>query len=337
MMKKIFFLFLFAGAAILSGTENKDDRLFPSVKLGDPASRAQIDSVLASVNGEPVILSDVLLETAGAEAKLGGIFTGERLLSEVREIRKQALEKIIRRKLLYQVYLDKPFPVPPQEIENMLDQISAEFGDMGREALQKRLNMMGITMSKLRSRALEKLVTDVLQYQFCDKAVNITPKEVYEEYKARSEEWSKPEQINLQLLQIVRSGSKNADPGKLLEELKTKTASAGFETFRNLIIRYSDAANASEGGMTGFMDRSKLRPEFRDALEKLLVGQVAGPVAAPEAWYFLRIAGIEKSSRIPFSGISEKIRARMMEEAIGKQREAFYRKLREKAVIRYYF
>lgn len=309
--------------------------VMPSARLGS-MSRMQVDSVLATINGDAVTLLDVILETAAQERILRSHYTGERLLSETRALRLAALEQILIRKLLYLKYKEKPFPVPPQEIENMLDALCRDFGVATRAELEEKFRPLGISMEKVRARAQEKLVTDAILYQLCDKTVTVTPKDVYDEYKAHPEAWSRPERINLQLIRISSEGGR-MDSASRIETLRKSAFNVTFNEFHALAVKFSDAPNASEGGMTGYMSRDKLRPEFAEALKDAMVGQTVGPVTVPGETYFIRLCGVEKASLIPFASISASIEARLKENALREHRAEYIRALREKNVIRYYF
>ena len=330
-IRLICFVLFFAGAAV-RGTD-----LFPTVRLDSGASRAQIDSVLVSVNGDPVTLLDVLLETTGAERELAGLFTGERLLNETKQLRTRTLENIILRKLLYLKYLENPFPVPPQEIENLVDIISRDMGITTREMLEERLTALGSSLEKLKERAKERLVTEAMLHQLCDREVYVTPREVYEEYTSHPERWTEPEAINLQLLQILReNGKSGGNPAKYAEGLRNQVAGASYELFRELVKAHSDSPLAASGGETGYMSTEKLRPEFAAALKGLRAGETAGPVETPEAFYFLRICGFRPAKKIPFSKIRERIEKELTDRALAENRRQYEEKLREKAVIRYF-
>lgn len=329
-MKRYLMIFTCLLTVSLAGAD-----VMPSARLGS-MTRMQVDSVLASINGDAVTLLDVILETAAQERILRSHYTGERLLSETRSLRLAALEQILTRKLLYLKYLEKPFPVPPQEVENFMDALCRDFGVSTRAELEEKFKAIGITMEKVRTRTVEKLVTDAIMYQLCDKTVTVTPKEVYEEYKAHPGEWSIPERINLQLIRISSEGGRT-DAAARIEALRKSAFNVTFEEFQTLAVKYSDAPNAAGGGMTGYMPRDKVRPEFAEALKDAMVGQTVGPVAVPGETYFLRLCGIEKARLIPFSGISASIEARLREKAVREHRAEYIRALREKAVIRYYF
>lgn len=322
---------------LLSALAAEGTDLFPSVHLDSEANRAKIDSVLVSVNGDPVTLLDVLLETTGAERELAGLFTGERLLNETRELRNRTLESIILRKLLYLKYQENPFPVPPQEIENIIDLISRDMGYATRETLEEKLSVLGSSLDKLRERAKERLVTEALLRQLCDREVFVTPREVYEEYANHPERWTEPEALNLQLLQILReNGRAGSNPAGYAEGLRDQIRNANYDVFRELVLRHSDSPLASSGGETGYMPADKLRPEFAAALKGLSAGETAGPVETPEAFYFIRICGHHPAKKIPFSKIRERIEKELQDRALAENRKKYEERLREKAVIRYF-
>ena len=324
-------------AVLIAAASARGADLFPTVHLDKGASKAQIDAVLVSVNGEPVTLLDILLETTGAERELAGLVTGERLLNETKQLRARTLESIILRKLLYQKYLETPFPVPPQEIENVIDAISRDMGVTTREMLEERLSVLGFSLAKLKERAKERLVTEAMLRQLCDREVYVTPREVYEEYASHPERWTEPAAINLQLIQILReNGRAGANPAKYAENLRKSALGSSYEIFRELVRQHSDSSMASSGGETGYMPADKLRPEFAAALKGLQAGETVGPVETPEAFYFIRICGSRPAKKIPFSKIRDRIEKELMDRALTENRRKYEEKLREKAVIRYF-
>lgn len=311
--------------------------LLPSVQLKNLSDKTQIDSVLVSVNGEPITLLDVILETAGMERRLAGHLTGERLMRETHKIRMEAVEMIILHRLLFLEYLKRPFPIPNQEVESMIDKIAKEMGDGTRETLEQQLKVYGFSIAKLKVRTKQRIATETILAYLCDRKVYITPKEVYDEYKAHPEKWSTPARIELQLLQILHNSNKNPDPQKAISEISKKIKNCSPQTFSSLVKEYSEGILAENNGMTGIMDLDKLRPEFASVVKGRQRNDIAGPVKTPEAWYFIRIHTLYPASKIPFAKISESIHKELREKAWTKNRKDFSDSLRKNAIIRYYF
>ncbi|MBO7146392.1 MAG: peptidylprolyl isomerase [Lentisphaeria bacterium] len=307
------------------------------VMAQDLGKETRIDSVLASVNGDPVTLLDVLLETSREELRLASLYTGARLYSEIAKLRQSVVEDIILRKLVYSQYEKKPFPIDNQYIESMLDFYAMTIGNGSREGLLKKINEMGTTLGELRRKVKEKIAVDILLMDACDRPVYITPKEVYEEYEKNQKRWTTPASYNLELLQIAKNNSRSgADVTKSCQEIKKQLEKADAKRFEQLVKSTSDAPNASTGGKIGNVDADKLRPEFV-VVTKMKTGEICGPVETPEGFYFIRLAGITAEKKIPFEKASSEIRTNLEKEAKARMRKAYAEKIKKEALIRYYF
>ena len=310
-----------------------------SVAVPIPLPGTRIDSVLVSVNGEPITLLDVILETGGREKELAGIYSGERLFSETRKLREETVEQIVTRKLIYEKYKAQPFDIPRQEIENLLDEFVRSSGAESRAALEKSLLPFGITPERLREQARERIAVEVLLMRDCNHHVDVTPKEVYEDYKAHPEKWTVPEKISLQLLQInVTAGSAGGDPKAAVEAVRKELdGDSSQKNFTRLVLEKSDGATASEGGITEGAVLEKLRPEFIEALKGKKSGDVVGPIEAPEAFFFLRVIGTEPAKLIPFSQANREVRDALYNAKAAEKRKEYEEQIRRDAVIRRFY
>ena len=309
------------------------------ISVPTPMPGTRIDSVVVSVNGEPITLLDVILETGSRERELAGIFSGQRLSNETLELRMETIDQIVFRKLVYEKYKANPFDIPRQEIENLLDEFVRTTGAESRASLEKSLQPFGITPERLREQALERIAVEVMLMRDCDHQVYITPKEVYEDYKAHPEKWTVPEKITLQLLQInVTAGSAGGDPEAAVKAIRKELdEDSSQKNFTRLVLEKSDGANASTGGVTEGYDRDKLRPEFIEALKDKKSGDVVGPIEAPEAYFFIRVVGIEPARPVPFSQANREVRDALYQERVAAKRKEYFEKIRKNAAIRYFF
>lgn len=309
------------------------------ISVPTPMPGTRIDSVVVSVNGEPITLLDVILETGSRERELAGIFSGQRLSNETLELRMETVDQIVFRKLVYEQYKANPFDIPRQEIENLLDEFVRITGAESRASLEKSLQPFGITPERLREQALERIAVEVMLMRDCDHQVYITPKEVYEDYKAHPEKWTVPEKITLQLLQInVTAGSAGGDPEAAVKAIRKELdEDSSQKNFTRLVLEKSDGASASSGGVTESMERDKLRPEFIEALKDKKSGDVVGPIEAPEAYFFIRVIGIEPARPVPFSQANREVRDALYQERVAEKRKEYFEQIRKNAAIRYFF
>ncbi len=316
----------------------KDAILVDEADRKDLARETKVDSILASVNGEPVTLLDILLESAREESRLAAIFTGERLYSETAKLRRKIVDDIVDRKLVYATYKENPFDIDKQYIENMVDSIALSMGDGTRKSLEKRSKAMGTTMDEIREKAKERLAVDVIMGEYCDRQVYVTPKDVYDYYESHILEWVTPEALELQLLLVRRDGGRSGlDAKEACATMSKSLAGADEAKFKSLARSYSDGPNASSGGAMGSIERSKLRPEFEAALKDLKAGAIAGPVETPEGFYFIRVEAIAAAITPPFDKVEREIRRKLEDSAKELKRSSYIQGLKDKAIVRYYF
>ena len=320
-----------AVCAIPFATKAADDAA--SIPIPPPGTRK--DSVLVTVNGEPITLLDVILENGTQEKELAGVYSGERLVDKTFDLRNETVDRIICRKLVYEKYKADPFDIPRQEVENLLDAYVRDSGADSRATLEKNLLPYGITMERLRERARERIAVEVLLMRDCDHQVFITPKEVYEDYKAHPEKWTVPEKISLQLLQInVTAGSAGGDPQAAVKAVRQELdKDSSRKNFTRLVLEKSDGASASTGGIMEDVEFDDLRPEFIEALKGKKADDVVGPIEAPEAFFFLRVIGTEPARLIPFSQASREVYDALDKERVEEKRREYYNQLKRKAVI----
>ncbi len=304
----------------------------------DIGKETRVDSVLASVNGEPITLLDVMLESGREEMRLASLFSGARLYTEIAKLRKGVIEEIITRKLVYAQYTAKPFPIENQYIESIIDMLSITMGGGTRDGLVKKAKELGTTMNELRQKAKEKIAVDILLSEYCDRPIFTTPKDVYDYYVNNPREWTTPARYEMELLQISRNGGRSGpDPKIACQKLSEQMTNADKALFYQLVKANSDAPNSENGGNVGLVDEDKLRPEFSPVVKKLKPGMIAGPVETPEGFYFIRLAAILPEEKIPFEKASEEIRKRLDLQAKSELRKAYSDKIKQKALIRYYF
>lgn len=326
--------FLLLSAAGVNGTETSEIPAGNHLLLSE---NSRIDSVLATVNGIPVTLGDVILESASAERVIAGIYSGERLYNETIKIRLEVLENIIFRHLVYDQYRKKPFDIPKQEVENLLASLMEGAGISDRKDFEKQAEKSGFSLEDLRNKTREKLAVDILLAQFCDRTVSVTPKQIYEEYGKHPERWSVPAQIRLQMIQLKpEQNAESPEHTAKVQLVKELLKDADLLKFRQVAKEYSDMPADTWDSKT-LVDVQSLRPEFLTLVKDKNVGDILGPVSTPEAIYFIRIAELRNAHKKSFSAVSGEIGEMLKNAAIAEKRQQYRKKLQESAVIRYFF
>lgn len=293
--------------------------------------------LLATVNGAPITVYDVANECAWPEARLPLMFQGEELRKAVAKLRQETCEKIIERELVFDEFKEKGFQLPRSYIEENLDRLMTAFRISDRAELSALLNSHGETLDEFKLDTYKRVATDALLYDYCYRGTYITPKELTEYYQRRQAEFASPETISIDVLVLKTDGSRSDNLEALVAHLQKKLVGSDAAIFKDAVVLYSEGANVENGGNIGWIDKKNLRDDFRAALKTIEKGGVYGPIKAPEAYYFLRVADIRSGAARSFQDVKEEIREKLLKE----KRESVYREfvdnLKKKAVIKRYY
>lgn len=298
-----------------------------------PDDKLQVNSILASVNGEPVSLEDILPATRQQEYQAYAAYSGDRLYEAIRAIRLKAVNDLIDRKLVIADYRRQPFEIPNQQIEEELDNVAERMGYRSRAEFIRQARQAGSSIEKLRSEVEENMIVQLMIYRRYQIEQDITPREVYEYFQKHRREFVRPESLELGMILLPKDSPElEATAAKVGEELKADPG-----RFAELARLHSAGPGAENGGSLGRIERRRLRPEFAAAMPEPAAGQVYGPVRTAEGIFFLKVLAHSAEKQSDFREQSSEIRDRMKEELREKSRTRYLEELRKDAILRYFF
>jgi peptidyl-prolyl cis-trans isomerase SurA len=302
------------------------------------AAESRVDSILATVNGNPVTLLDVVLETGRQEARLSTVYKGTELEEEIRKIRKHVIDEIIDRKLIVEDYRTYNFEIPRQFIETNLQDLAALVADGTMTGLRRKAETFGTSIEELREKAKEKVIMDIMIHEFCVRPVNVTPEEIYRHYQDNIEQYRRESELSIDAILILGNGRHGDRAPEVIAKItEALSGEPDEQAFTTLVRLHSEGPNAEKDGNLGSVVESHLRKEFADALPGKGVGAVVGPVKTPEGTYFLRIRDRKEETVVPLSKLSAAIEAELLEARKRERYEAYLGRLKKDAVIRHLF
>lgn len=286
------------------------------------------DSIVASVNGTPISLLDVILETGFEEKQLAAAHSGQELADHVLRTRMLALRGIIDRKLIYADYEKRRLSVPRQYIEDMLSSLARNLGDGSIAGLRAAADRSGTSMEELRAKAEEKAAVDMMIQGYCLRGIDVTPAEVYARYEKEFKADFATARVELQVMLL------NGENKAMTADIKKDLAGQNESIFRSLVALYSSGPNKDDGGGLGWIDEDKLRPDFAQALEPIQPGDIVGPIETADGDYFIRLVDRVTPDATPFDKVSEKIKKSIEAERHQEAVKEYLEELRRDAVIR---
>ena len=252
-------------------------------------------AVLATVNAEAITMGDVLNESYNSEA-IAKAYAGNDLRNEIAKLRREAVDRIIDRKLLVGEFKRLNLDLPQQYVENMLDDFALNMNCKNRTELAAKARLMGTSLAELREKCAERIMAEIVIGRLLYAAHTPTPQELEEYFAANEKTFSVPEQIELALLQLPKDANTAT-----IDKIKNKL-DKDSKFFADLVKAFSCGPNRDKGGVVGMVERSNLREEFAAVIarDKIAAGKVYGPVKTAEGIYFLKIAAFKPGKKAVF-------------------------------------
>ena len=291
------------------------------------------DTVLASVDGEPIVLSEVVLESQQEEARLFAMLTGQKLEDAVVAQRRKVVNNLIDRRLLRKEFKPDEYKLDNQVIESLIDDWAATLNCKTRIDLERWARRNRTTIPEMRRKVVDYLIEQYVLFRQFAIEVNVTPRETYEFFQAHEAEYAQREALHLRALYL--DGSR----GDLNERSERVGAMLAAEPgrFAEFAAEYTDGPFRANSGDLGWLERGQLRTLFADAVGAVPeVGKPIGPVQAPEGCYFLLVEELKPAAEPDYAALERSIRERLENERRTAAYDEYLKKLREKAVIRYY-
>ena len=300
--------------------------------LSGMAAENDGSSILANVNGEAVTLGEVLSESAASE-RLARAYADNNFSEEILSLRQAAVDRIIDRKLMIAEFKRLNLVLPLNYVESLMDDLAENMGCKTRSELAAKARAMNTTVAELREKASDRLKAEMVIGREYYAIGSPTPREMDQYFNDNIDKYSLPEKVKLALLLLPENTSRSS-VDEISGQLKNDP-----RRFAELVKVFSCGPNREQGGEVGFIERKNLRKEFGAALPAgaLQNGTVYGPIKTAEGQYFIRILDVEQGKTAVFADHRDTIRKEMEKQRREKALDDLKKRLRAKAVIRYYY
>jgi peptidyl-prolyl cis-trans isomerase SurA len=253
--------------------------------------------VAAVVEGEPIFESEI-----EEQLYLFLLQTGARPEStEVDDMRKEILERLIDEKLIVQEAERAGVTVPEAEVEA---QVTAAIDDAkqrlgGQAGFQTELAREGISEAQLRERYRAEIKQQALANQLLRRQINldleVSPVEAETYFAQHKDEFPlRPPEFRVGIIQIAIEPDEKelATARKRAEDALARVK--GGESFTRVAQELSeDPATRNSGGDLGFFGRGQLEPAFEQAAFSLGPGEVSGIILTPFGFHIIRVEELD--------------------------------------------
>ncbi len=249
------------------------------------------------------------------------------------QIKKQVLENLIARELLYQESQTKGIKVDQKEIEAQVTALKGRFPS--EVEFKNALSTMNLTEADLRFQferdlAIRKLLDDQIGGK-----ITVSEKESKAYYDNNLESFKKPEQVRASHILIkVDPGAeeaKKAEARTKIESLQAKLKKG--EDFGALAKEYSEGPSGPKGGDLGFFGRGQMVKPFEETAFSMKPGQVSGMVETRFGYHLIMVAERTPESTLSYEEVKDRLEQYLKQQKVQEEIAAYVETLQGKAKI----
>lgn len=307
--------------------------LFALSFVGDVHARTLVDRIVAEVNAEPILYSEVQAKIQRGQVVMVTEFPAGPDDPDF----KRALNDEINFELIMQEIEKLELEVTDGEVEREINSF-LESRNLTREGLDQALQQQGMSFERYREDFRNQMLLRKFQGRVISPLVKITDKDVEHYYLRKS--GSTVDKINLTLRQIYIAIPDGAS--KVVVKSKLERARQVYDElkqgmdFAEAAKIYSDAANAKETGglLPSSMKLSDLSEGIREAVKDLAVGKFTEPVEFAGGYYLFYVEKKDFGGNEDFDAKKRKLEFELRSQEIIAQTRRWLQQRRQKSKVR---
>lgn len=278
------------------------------------------DRIVAVVNSDLIMLSDVKRELEPEQERIRRQHRGEELAQRLKMAEYMALTKMIERRLQLQEAKARGVDVSDQEVKQAVEQMKRqgeqidESNPMNTRNVRDQLTLLKVVDREVRS------------------GVMVGDSEMKRYYQEHRDRFALPEEYTLsQILIQPRSPDDTADAvakaRRIMNELKQG------EKFEDLALQHSDGPNASRGGRLGLVRQGELLPAIERAIAPLVPGGISDIIETSDGFHIIRVEEKKPKQYRPFEEVKFEIQGLVFQQKSEDVFQSWLVDLKNKAYI----
>jgi peptidyl-prolyl cis-trans isomerase C len=287
---------------------------------------------VAVVNGSPITQKEFDREMGRVEQMI--LSKGRHLsTTELAEVKRQVLEGLIGRKLLYQESQKKGIEVEEGAVGKELNRVKEQFATETefRNALdQAHLSETAVKRQIREELAIQRLIDEQLAGE-----LTVSDKESKTYYDSHTNLFRQPEQVRAIHILIKAdpqaNESQKAEARQRIEEIQKELQQG--EDFEALARQYSECPSAASGGDLQYFKRGQMVKPFEAVAFSLKPGEVSEIVETRFGYHLIKVTEKKSEETLAYEDVKGKIKAYLRREKTQGEMMRYVERLKEGAEV----
>jgi peptidyl-prolyl cis-trans isomerase SurA len=276
-----------------------------------PAGPDTVDSVVASVDGNPITSHDV--STFNPNSASNGQPANAPAPETIPDDTSSKLKALITQQLIEQESQKFSDKVEESDLDHMIEGIE-DRNHITDEQLRQQLQAQGISYAAFRANIRKQAEAMAMyQHEVRDK-ITIPDSEIQAYYKEHPEQFTVNEE-KYRLSQILIAVPADATPQQV-SALQAKANSVRKQAakgadFAALARQYSDDDSKNKGGELGIFDANDLNDAIGEGIKALKPGEVSPVIRTKYGFHIIKVEAHQKPGEVPLSDVKAQIREKL--------------------------
>lgn len=223
------------------------------------AAEIKLNAVIASVNGKAITLKDLQ-----SKAKLSNLPKIEDITPESKL--GKALDDLIMYTILQEEANERQISVNDSDITRYTTDIASQNG-LSVEEFKKALRQEGLTFAEYQEQVRTELLKSKIAGSMFREGMGVSDSEIEKYLKEHPSLAQSGDKVKIRHLVINKEGKSEEELASILEKVENKIEDG--DDFEDLVKKYSDDEDKSEGGYLGIFAIADLSEDIQNAIVNL--------------------------------------------------------------------
>jgi parvulin-like peptidyl-prolyl isomerase len=247
--------------------------------------------------------------------------------------KKESLETLIGRELLYQESVREGIKVKDTEVDAEIARLQGQFP--GEDEFIASLGKLELTKEAVTAQIKRGMAIQALLDSRFSATKVVTEPEARNYYEKNRDAYSQPVQIRLSHILIKPAmrvtGSGTTSARSTMDSLQRRLSKG--EDFALLARESDDSASSEKGGDLGYFTPGQLGKKLEDAAFSQAVGQVSPIIEDRFGFHLLKVTERRPKTALPFEEVREKVSKQLQRERMMAEMTPYLKRLRDVARV----
>lgn len=306
--------------------------MIPVSAFGQAEKADAKPAAIAEVNGKAISYEEFEneLELYKRRMQAQGMQIPEQMEGQVR---KEVLDQIIGRELIYQESQKIGIKPDPETVEKELAAIKQRFPDPKK--FEEALAKINLNETILKRQIGERSAIRSFVEQKIVSQIEVSDEEAKAFYEENPNYFKRPEEVHAQHI-LIKSSEADDDKKKAAsreELMKIKERVDAGEDFSELAKAHSQGPSATRGGDLGYFPKGKMVPAFEKAAFELKPNEVSDIVETQFGFHLIKVLDHREPSTVSLEEARPKIVASLRNKKVQTEVADYVKKLRSEAKV----